>query len=457
MTRATSTRGSRGFAVRLRPRRRRPRRDRQRGVALIAVTVALTMTGLLVNEFRTDAQVDEFASDNARDQMRAEMLARSSINLAEMLLRLQQVLDNKDVQDALQLGPIQITEYADLFMQAFGGTAEEVAASTGLAGDDARSLGADIGAFGISIDSDDGKINLNCANGKRDYAQLTYTLLDALYYFPAYDPVFQDADADGWRRDRRLQTEAILDFIDEDTSKVSPPGEPTASGPEDYGYEGLTDDYKPKNDYLDSLEEVRLIRGVDERFWTLFSPAFTVYGGCKLNVRAVSDPRILAAIIFLTVDNKDDRVVRDGNLLWLHAQAASWAVQNGMPFDKPEDFVEFMKDPEAAIGGLAGLGGDGTGATGAAAGTTPQITIPGIPPGTDLGVELKQEEVAKILRAGPQRTYRLEAWGEVTRNAPFMPVRRTITAVWDMGTVNVNQRSTEARARNGAWVYFRRN
>jgi hypothetical protein len=33
-------------------------------------------------------------------------------------------------------------------------------------------------------------------------------------------------------------------------------------------------------------------------------------------------------------------------------------------------------------------------------------------------------------------------------------VRRTLTAVWDMGNVNSNQRSQDAKARNGAWVYL---
>ncbi len=452
--------------IRLPRRARRGRGGRagahftQRGVALIAVATALTMTAILAKEFATDTQIDAFGADNARDQMRAEMLAQSSLNLSEMILRLQQVLDAPDVAE--QIGAVQITDYADLFMSAFGGTAEEVASATGLFGDEAKGLGADIGAFGIRILSDDGKINLNCANGKREYAQLTYTLLDALYYFPAFDPLFQDADAEGWRRDRRLQTEALIDYIDEDGSKVAPPGEPPASGAEDYGYDSLPDDYKAKNNYLDTLEELKLVRGVDERFWTLFSPAFTVYGGCKLNIRAVDDPRIIAAIIFLTVKDKNDPVVRDGNTLWIHAQAVAWARKNGFFFNTAQDFVDFVKDPEAQLG--AGLTDDTAGGTGGTGGTggiggsaTPAIQIPGVPPGMDLGVELDIAEVNKILRAGPQRTYRLEAWGEVTRFPPFTPLRRTVNAVWDMGTVNINQRSTEARARNGAWVYLRRN
>ena len=45
--------------------------------------------------------------------------------------------------------------------------------------------------------------------------------------------------------------------------------------------------------------------------------------------------------------------------------------------------------------------------------------------------------------------------GEITRPIPFNPIRREIVAVWDMGNINVNQRSQDPKARNGSWVYLR--
>jgi hypothetical protein len=419
----------------------------QRGVALVIVTVALMLTGLLVKEFAVETHTDAFGADNARDQMRAEMLARSALGLSELILRVQQTLDSPQAQQFL--GVLQITDYADMFMQAFGGTPEEVSGAVGLAGDQARGFGAEIGAFGVKITTDDGRINVNCANGKTEYVALTQTLLDALYYFPAYDPVFQDPDAEGWRRDRRQQTAALMDFVDENTQALPPPGQTAGGAAEDYGYEGLADDYKAKNRYLDTVEELKLARGVDERFWTLFGAAFTVYGGCKLNVRALEDPRILAAVLYLTAKNPNDPVKQDGALLWYHAQAMAYARQSGFYFNSLEDFVEFAKDPEGQMS--AGLGG----AAAQAAGAQPiQVQIPGVPVGLDLGVELDLEAVRKVLRAGAQRTYRVETWGEITRAAPFPTIRRELTAVWDMGNVNTNQRSPDARERNGAWLFL---
>jgi general secretion pathway protein K len=425
------------------------KRNKERGIALIVVVTALIMIGTLSGEFGTKTQVDELGAVDARDQMTAEFLARSSMNLSELIIRLQQVLDNPQIQQ--QLGNLQVTDYADLFMSAFGGSQQELE-DQGLGGELGKSFGGEVGSFGVSISTDDGKLNANCANGKAEYAQLAYTLIDSLYYFPAFDPVFQDADSEGWRRDRRTQTQAIVDYIDADRDLATPPGEPRSGGAEDYGYENLRDSYKPKNNYLDSVDELRLVRGVDERFWTLFGPAFTVYGGCKLNIRALEDPRIIAAVLYLTAKDKEDPILRDGALLWYHAMAVSWARQNGYQFSSAQDFVDFVKDPEAQ---LAATLGDLTGQAGATPNQPPPpIQIPGIPPGIDLGLELSPEDVGKVVRAGPQRTYRVQAWGETNRGVIFNPVRSTITAVWDMGNINSNQRSQDAKARNGAWVYL---
>lgn len=429
----------------------RRRTKRERGVALILVTTALGLCAIFASEFQTNTRYDSFGADNTVDQFRSEVLARSAISLSEMIIRLQQVLDNKDVQE--QLGQIQITDYADMFMAAFGGDSEEVRGMLGSFADaeEAKGFGAEIGSFGVKITSDDGKINVNCANGKPEHSQLTYTLLESLYYFPAYDRLFEDPDADGWRRDRKLQTEAIIDFIDENRDRAVPPGEPRSGAGEDYGYESLDDRYVAKNDYLDTVEEMRLIRGVDDRFWTLFGPAFTVYGGCKLNVRSLEDPRIIAAILYLTAKDREDPVIRDGARLWYHALAVQFARQNGLPFATSQEFVDFVKDPEALFQNPFGDQG-GTPPTGAA---PVPIQIPGVPPGTDLGLALDPAAVDKVLRAGPQRTYRVEAWGQVRRHEIHPPILRKIEAVWDMGNVNSNQRSQDAKARNGAWVYVK--
>ena len=62
-----------------------PAQRRQRGVALVAVMIAIAIAIVISNEFGTSTNVDMIAAANYRDQMRAHFLARSAINLAELV------------------------------------------------------------------------------------------------------------------------------------------------------------------------------------------------------------------------------------------------------------------------------------------------------------------------------------------------------------------------------------
>ncbi|MCG8425460.1 MAG: hypothetical protein MJE77_46880 [Proteobacteria bacterium] len=149
---------------------KRPLRRRQRGVALIAVTVSLAILGVIVVEFTTNTNVDMYAAHNAELDMKAHFLAMSGMNLAELVIHVQRRIDNglnkKGGYD------IQLADYVGLFMGAFGGGKEEVNALAELAGgraaDDIQGLGVPEGRFDLQMTTEDKKINLNCANGSDD-------------------------------------------------------------------------------------------------------------------------------------------------------------------------------------------------------------------------------------------------------------------------------------------------
>jgi general secretion pathway protein K len=428
---------------------KRPRRNPQRGgVALIMATVAIGLTAVISYEFAATTSFNRNAAWNQADSMRAHFLARSALNMSELVVRLQQRVDN--IQE---LGGIQITDYADQLMLAFCGTNEEVRDAVGLPTDQLKGFGADIGTCGIQyFDTEDDKINLNCAGGNDATAKTIKTRIDALMFFPAFDPVFQEATADGWRRDRELQATALLDYIDKDHSRFGAPGTT-----EDYGYENLKDDYRAKDNYIDTVGELRQVRGVDDRFWNLFGAAFTVYGNCKSNVGALKDPNLIASIIYLSAKDQADPVVQDPAKLWMLAGVIAKARQFGFFFASLDDFAEFVKDPGAAMGSAS--------EEGAAAGGGTPIQDPlnaccGVPPGTKLGVELDAQKLGQIAVAGPRRTYRVQAYGEVPRpgvddkgNPIYPPVRRTFNGVWDTKVVVQNGRNNAPK--NGAWVYLK--
>jgi hypothetical protein len=421
-------------------RRRAPASARHRaGVAILMVVTAIALCLVLVNDFGTRTQVDKLGARNNLDQVRAHFLARSGLNLADLMLRLQKKIE----QFEDQLGPIQLTTYADTFIAAFGGDAEQVEGAVGVSLGETKGLGVSFGSFGVRMTPVDGKINVNCAASQAaSNTRVVRSALQGLLFPNAFDPVFEEEDAEGWRRDRATQIDAIMDYIDKDQDR----GEQRA-GAEDYGYENLKDRYKPKNNAIDSVAELKLVRGVDARFWALFGTAFRTLGACEVNLRVADDPKILLAVIQLAA--KVPEQVDLGNA-WQLAQLWLQAVQLGLVQPTNDEFRAFIADPKTALAPPTGEAG----ATPTSATPTPTLTVP---PNL-VGVELVREKLNAIAKAGPARVYEVEVYGEVARGGALNPLRRTIRGTWDqefrMQESRVAKKFPPGK-NNGTWLYLR--
>jgi general secretion pathway protein K len=389
------------------------------------------------------------AATNARDEMRAHFLARSGANLAQLILRVQTDVIDAQRQNMAKLGgglgDFQLADYVGFFMGAFGGSKEEVQALSemlgGFEGEAMKGLGVAAGHFEIEITSEDGKLNVNCANGSAQSRNTLKSELDALFFNQGYNRLFEDADAENWRRDRQQQAAAIIDYIDGDNSKFDAPGTN-----EEYGYESLDDQYLPKNTYLDTVGEINLIRGVDDRFWTLFGGHFTVYGDCKINLGAVRDPRLMATVIYLAAKSPDDPVIRDstGQKLWALSKKVV-ETAGFSSFDSLQAFHDYVKDPMTSAAGLLALLG---GLTGTNTAPTSMVTLSD---GTQVqvqGVDLDMTKLQQIAVIGPRRIYRVEVNTEVGR------VKKRLTAIWDVNVQNQNSRNPAYYPR-GNWVFWR--
>ncbi len=400
------------------------------------VVVAIALMAMLGFEFSTRSNIDAMSAANARDDMRAHFLARSGANLGQLMIRVQ-----TDVADKYRkfLGDLQISDFAGFFMGAFGGDKEEVADLSamlgGFEGEAVKGLGADVGTFDISVTHEDGKINLNCANGSNRSKQALQSKLDALFYHESYNPVFERPDATGWQRTRQEQVSAIIDYIDRDNTKYDAPGTP-----EEYGYQTLPDRYNAKNNYLDSVGELRLVRGMDDRMWTLFGGQFTVYGDCQVNLGSVQDPRLVAAIIFLSAKDPNSPVLNDptGQKLLLLATQVTQARALGMYFDDLTAFADFVQNPMGTV----------TSAITQALGGGNQTQQPQQPTGPVIeGVELDKQKLQEIAVVGPRRVYRVEVTAKVGR------VVKRLTSIWDQNAQNQNAR--DPNYQKGTWVFWR--
>jgi general secretion pathway protein K len=410
---------------------------------------------VIVNSFATSTAIDVMQSRNNLDQMRGHFLARSSLNLTELILRLQRVVDEKGEQWGIPPGT-QLTMFADSLMMAFGGDHTMVEDAIGIRADQVKGLGAGIGTFGVEITPVDGKINVNCAHENPGrFAELTATLIQSLIYPTAFDPVFEEEDSEGWRRDRKTQVTAIIDFIDPDTvkSEIRDNKLERTSAPEDYGYENLRDTYKAKNNRVDSVSELKLVRGVDDRFWTLFGKAFRAYGTCKINLRGLDDAKVVAAVIALAAEDENDQVLRNPAALWAISNLVLLGKDYGFYYTTPQEFIDFVAKPREMFAGLGG-GGAGTGGTGATPPPPSNAPLPGgieLPPGVE-GIVLNSGKLGDITESKPLINYEVRAWGEVQR-APLVSSRRTLRAFWNQE--HTNQQPRNASAKNGAWFFLR--
>lgn len=416
---------------------------RERGIALVIVMTFLTVLVGLVAEYSTNSTVNFVSAVNARESMRTQFLNRSGANLAQLIIRVQTDVLDKNRQ---LIGDIQISDYTSLFMGAFGGSSQEVkdmsAMLGGMDGDAIKGLGVGAGQFDVAITTEDGKLNMNCANGSETSRKNLRAQLQALLFFRAYDPIFERPDADGWTRTREDQVSALMDYIDKDTAK----SEQRGAG-EDYGYERLADKYKAKNNYIDTVSELALVAGVDDRFWTLFGSQFTVYGDCKVNIGSIQDPRLIAAVISLSAKNEEEPVIRDPIRLWKLAKRVADARSFGVYFDDLNAFADYVKDPDGSLESLLGGGEDGKppppGAVAAAQGIEPVE-----------GVELDPQKLGQVASSGPRRLYRVEITSSVGTDSKGEPrFVRKLVGIWDTQVQNQNMRTPDYR--HGAWVYWR--
>src|SRR5688572_10438425 len=276
----------------LKRRFRQPtRRDKQRGIAMLVVLTWLALMISLVSEFTYGTTVDAAQAANARDELRAHYLARSSVNLSRLLIKIQQRFVEPVMNQARQLlstfaggagtgagatagasaapSPLagislRVTDYAGPLMGFFSGSKDEVAGLGSMIGLDTtgvKGLGLKSGRFDAQITAEDGKIDIACGSGMvsdKNKQMIVYRLLSGLMYSRRFDRLFSEADATGQFVTRPEVARALIDWADGDDQMFPAEG---ASGAEDYRYDARADRYRAHDSSYDTIEEIKLVRG----------------------------------------------------------------------------------------------------------------------------------------------------------------------------------------------------
>ncbi len=187
--------------------------SRQRGVALIIVLWVIMVLSLLITGFAFRMHVETQVASFSRKELKAEMLARSGIEIARMSL-IQSVLTNAGYDALNQAWATNDELYVD------------------------HALGE--GKFNVSVIDEESKLPIN---------KLTQDQLKRLTETLGLDPLDGDVIVD-----------SVLDWIDEDDLH-------RLNGAESDYYESLSPPYSCKNGPLDRVEELLLIRGVTKEIY----------------------------------------------------------------------------------------------------------------------------------------------------------------------------------------------
>lgn len=287
-------------------KKRRKRQAERRGVALLMVLGAITVLTVFLTELQQETSAELAAALADRDALRAEYLAKSAVNLSRLLIASEPQI-RTSIPLPLPFPQIPVWEFSDIALGPFNDESG-VAAFGGMLGVDtstAKGLGLSGGRFELKIVDEDSKINVNRASPVTDFGLVQQ--LVSLMQGPQYQPLFEGRDPDGQFSTMQSICGALTDWADQDemlsTCDVGTTAQ-ASTGSEDNFYQMIGLGYRRKNAAFDSLEELRMVRGVGDDFWATFiepnpddpkSRNITVWGQKAVNVNGANPQTLLAA------------------------------------------------------------------------------------------------------------------------------------------------------------------
>jgi general secretion pathway protein K len=216
------------------------------------------------------------------------------------------------------------------------------------------------GTFEVISIPENSMINMNKPlfwqgdEARTSLAMQLYALTGGYQNQSPYDALFNAVDPDGQLTSRLDVVSDVIDWWDEDEQRtVFDPGaaKVQSSGREDDIYSRFPEPYRVKNAPYDSLDELRLVRGFTDDFWSTFvepdpddprSRQLTVYGSGAVNPNE-SRPEVLWSRVCSFVSTQplcQDPLQRQSFVQLL--ATARGLLPIGV-FEKPSDFLNFME------------------------------------------------------------------------------------------------------------------
>jgi hypothetical protein len=279
----------------------KPRRTR--GIALLVVVTAIAIMTVVVLEFTNNARTHLDQGVNLRDEARASALADTSLVLTRACLdpaawsMFASMMDRLDLEKMCNMllgvftrGRIDVP---------IGGLSLELEGVQGVGIEkgeidqvELRSEEAYVGLAGLGCPS---RTDNNCPT-----RVLTANKLRSLLCEPEIAHVFEKEQEDGHKYTREEVVGNLVDWIDADDNRINVTPlwtfEEGAGENEDGYYSRQDDRYKVKDGAFDSVEELRLIRGVNDDLYRFLKDKVSAFGSGKVDVNQASAEVIATAL-----------------------------------------------------------------------------------------------------------------------------------------------------------------
>lgn len=260
----------------------------QRGVALMIVLLAIVILAAAVSEFSFSTRVNLRMTRNVQNEVKAYFNARSGIMVALFTLQAKEMVDKMVGLYAGLLGgantnSIEMWRAIKPLCDSFSSSKLALYGIdlVNLEGIDGMGVGKNE-SFTCDVQLEDGKININQVKTPQD-KQTLYVELRGLFMRYFHSELFEENE--------RYLNEVIgniMDWADPDDNRSHFEAGIYVEAVGGGGEKAAPDDaeYKIKNAYYDTVEELRLVEGVTDDIYCLLKDRVTVYNTEKLNINS---------------------------------------------------------------------------------------------------------------------------------------------------------------------------
>ena len=312
-----------------------PGRESEKGIVLVIVIIVIAILMILVTDLIYFTQIDSEISMNTRDEVKARYIAKSGVQVAA--------------------GAFSVTALEELsgMMGSIGGSTGN---SDGFWALSVPYFPVGSGTVSITITDERSKINLNSLVSS-DSNIVDQQVLAEL------SELFRLLGVDTGKSERFLSS--LVNWID--VPKEGTVNDQDSAGANAEFYAGLQPAYRIKDGPLDTVEEIRMIDGMDDEFYNAIKDYVTVYPlDKKINFSTAPRVVMIAALKAATVPaipgqgSKQDPI-DDGTAGQIVDEIIE-ARKNDPIVDskKVREIVQDVDPTSQIIAGLVGLG-QGTG------------------------------------------------------------------------------------------------